>query len=520
MPRPQAEIKHLAPHGPACKSPARLTSPTTSARSPAAALLTGRLTALLTGRLTSLLTGRRTGRLASLLACLALLPGPASAAPARPRRDEPPPLIAPTPTPAPVPEPVVPGAQVLPLDVILKHAEDGAMNVRVARTRLELGDAAVAGAKPLLPDNPQLYVGMGGRVNKNGVNFELQSTFNQPIEVARERSLRIKAGRSYREYLDKELAQVRWDTHARVHYAYNMALVAKERARTAARTEAFAARLLDVAARRQMAGEISRLRVRVAEGELARAKQAKLAADLGFRLACLHLAEMAGWPQGQLIAPAGELGDPIKVRDAEQLISTVQKDHPAVKARESAVDLGQARVKSADRDRLPEPQLGVYAGRESEPGSGVDSRIGLVMVTIPLPLWKRNQAARAQTRAELSVAGTELENLRYTLALNARRAVDAINTAAERVRTYSREVVPRFAENLELLQLAFELGEVEIIEVFVARENFLRIQTEAIDAYATYFEAMYTLETILGAEVGTLAAASPAAPAATAPAPR
>lgn len=450
----------------------------------------------------------------------ASLASPAEAAPARTQpADSQPTLLAPNPTPAPatIADPVVAGAQVLPLDTILKHAEENAMPVLSARTRLELGDAAVIGAKQLLPDNPQLYMGMGVRVNNavGAPTFEVQATLQQPIEIGRERSLRLKAGRNYREYLDKELAQVRWNTHAQVHYAYNTALIAKERARTAARTLGFAERLLDIASRRQQAGEISRLRVRVAEGELARARQAKLASDLNFRLACVHLAEMAGWPPGQLIAPAGELGDPIKVRDPEDLIANVQKEHPALKAREAAVDLGEARVKSAKRDRLPEPWIGVYFGREREPsptGNLPASKIGLVMLTIPLPLWKRNQLARAQTKAELSVASTELEILRYTLALNARRAVDAINTAAERVQTYSREVVPRFEENLTLLQRAFELGEVDIIEVFVARENFLRIQTEALDAYSTYFDAMYTLETIVGREANELASAAPTRP--------
>ncbi|MFY0536713.1 TolC family protein [Nannocystis pusilla] len=267
-----------------------------------------------------------------------------------------------------------------------------------------------------------------------------------------------------------------------------------------------------MASRRQQAGEISRLRVRVAEGELARARQAKLAADLNYRLACIHLAEMAGWPSGQLIAPAGELGDPIKVRDPEDLIANVQKEHPALKTKEAQVELGEARAKSARRDRLPEPWIGVYFGREREPNTAPNipgSKIVLGMLTIPLPFFKRNQLARAQTKAELSVAQTELEVVRYQLALNARRAVDAINTAAERVQTYSREVVPRFEENLQLLQRAFELGEVDIIEVFVARENFLRIQTEALDAYGTYFDAMYTLETIIGTEASTLASARP-----------
>ncbi|PCC71341.1 outer membrane protein, cobalt-zinc-cadmium efflux system [Nannocystis exedens] len=437
----------------------------------------------------------------------------AAPAPARKPADAPAPLLAPMPEPAQtIPEPVVAGAQVLPLDTILKHAEENAMPVRTARSRLELGDAAITGAKPLLPDNPQLYLGMGARLNPaaGSPQFELQATLQQPIEIGRERSLRIKAGREYREYLDKELAQVRWTTHAQVHYAYNTALIAKERARTAARTQQFAERLLDIASRRQQAGEISRLRVRVAEGELARARQAKLAADLNYRLACIHLAEMAGWPSGQLIAPAGELGDPIKVRDPEDLIANVQKEHPALKAKEAQVELGEARAKSARRDRLPEPWIGVYVGREREPGVTLPaSRIVLGMITIPLPFFKRNQLARAQTKAELGVANTELEVTRYQLALNARRAVDAINTAAERVQTYSREVVPRFEENLQLLQRAFELGEVDIIEVFVARENFLRIQTEALDAYGTYFDAMYTLETIIGQEAASLAAARP-----------
>ncbi len=397
--------------------------------------------------------------------------------------------------------------QTLPLDAILKHARDNAMRVLVSRAKLNLGDAAVAGAQPLMVDNPQLYVAVGARWNNSGSNFELQSTLNQPFEFGGERGMRIKAGRRYREYLDKELAQTQWEVYANVHYAYNMALLARERAVTAERTLSFSSRLLDVATRRAQAGEISGLRVRIATGELAQARQAKLNADLEFRLACIHLSEMAGWPPGELIAPAGDIAPPIRASTAADLIARVQQEHPALQARESAVNLGNARVASAERDRLPEPQLGVYIGREFEPGSTAGaSKLALVMFTLPLPFWKRNQANRAQTRAELTVAEQELAATRYSLALSALRAVDALNTAAERVRTYSSEVVPRFQENLNLLQRAFELGEVDIIEVFVARENFLRIQTEALDAYRSYFEAEYTLETILGSPVKSIRA--------------
>ncbi len=453
-------------------------------------------------------------RSCTLIATLGTWAGAAYAAPARDvaRPEAPPPLLDSPPKAVSLDsaggtENLLPGAQELPLDAIVKHARDGAMRVRVARARLEMGDAAIVGAKPLMVDNPQLYVGAGIRQNNVGANFEFQSTLTQPFEFGGERGLRIKAGRRYRDLLDRELAQIQWETYAQVHYAYNMALLAREKAHTAERTAAFSARLLDVATRRAQAGEISNLRVRVATGELAQARQNKLNADLEYRLACIHLSEMAGWPAPQLVAPAGSLGAPVRVRDTNDLIAKVQAEHPALKAREAAVELGEARKLSAQRDRLPEPQLGIYLGREYEPSATTGpSRVAMGMITVPLPLWKRNQAARAQTKAELTVAEQELEAMRYTLALSARRAVDAVNTAAERVRTYSVEVVPRFVENLNLLQRAFELGEVDILEVFVARENFLRIQNEALDAYRAYYDAVYTLESMLGSPIESIVA--------------
>lgn len=402
----------------------------------------------------------------------------------------------------------------MPLEAIVRHARDNAMKVRVARARLDLGDAAVAGARPLMIDNPQLYIGAGARLTPIGTNFELQATLQQPFEFGGERGLRIKAGRRYRDLLDRELMQVQWEAYAHVHFAFNMALLARERAKTAERTLAFSERLLDVARRRAKAGEISDLRVRVATGELAQARQAKLNADLEYRLACLHLSEMAGWPSGQIITPAGELVAPLRVSDGPELIAKLQAEHPALKARGAAVELGEARVKSAKRDALPEPWLGVYFGREQEPGINYPSHIVLAMLTVPLPLWKRNQGNRAQSRADLTVAEQELEALRYALDIGIRRAIDAVNTAAERVRTYSSEVVPRFEENLTLLERAFELGEVDIIEVFVARENFLRIQNEALEAYRAYYEAVFSLETLLGSPLATLAG-GPAATAST-----
>ncbi len=396
------------------------------------------------------------------------------------------------------------GAREMTLEQLVRHARDNAMAVRVGRARVNLGDAAIAGARPLLIDNPQLYAGLGARMNTLGTNFEFQGSLTQPVEVGGERGLRISRGKKYREMLDREVGQTQWEAYAAVHYSFDMALLARERAVTATRTLAFATRLLEVASRRSEAGEISALRVRLAEGEAAQARQALLNAELVYRLACRTLGEVSGWPADQLVAPAGVLETPTQLQNDKQLAKLLD-EHPAVKARAAAVGFGEASLRSAKRDALPEPWFGVYFSHEREPGLTFPTRVALATITIPLPLWRRNQGPRAEAAAQLTIAQQELEALRYSLDINGRRAIDAVNIAAERVQTYASEVVPRFAENLSLLERAFELGEVDILEVFVARENFLRIQHQALEAYGAYFQAVYDLELWLGSPLQTLA---------------
>ena len=52
-----------------------------------------------------------------------------------------------------------------------------------------------------------------------------------------------------------------------------------------------------------------------------------------------------------------------------------------------------------------------------------------------------------------------------------------------------------------MLQRAFELGEIEVLDVSVAQRRFLEIQQSALTAYQEYYQAVATLELVVGAEV-------------------
>jgi cobalt-zinc-cadmium efflux system outer membrane protein len=449
------------------------------------------------------------GRLALAIALGAALLSPtkhASAAPARRQSDAPrmSPIPEDTERPAPAPIQAEPlqlpaNADLLDFEAIIRHAQANAPAVQIARSRLELGDAAIAGQKPLLPDNPTVWFGAGVRTNQMGRNLEIQAQIDQRLEIFGERRLRIAAARRARDYLQRELEVVLWRNYAEVHAAYNAAVVARSRAQTAAGLLAFSARLLEISRRRAQAGEISALRARVAEGEFAQAQQAKLAAELDFRLACNRLAEAAGWSKDRVIAPSGELRRPQQVGDPGEMIDRALAEHPQIAARRARVTAAEARLAAARRDRLPEPSVGGFFSREVEPGGpGYRTAVGLATITIPIPLWRRNQGEIAEAKAAISVANAELAATEYQMSLQLRRAAEAVDIAAQRVATYARDVVPRFEENLTMLERAFELGEADIIEVFVARERFLSIQTEALSAYDTYYRSIYELEALTG----------------------
>ncbi|MFW5921052.1 MAG: TolC family protein, partial [Polyangiales bacterium] len=121
------------------------------------------------------------------------------------------------------------------------------------------------------------------------------------------------------------------------------------------------------------------------------------------------------------------------------------------------------------------------------------------VLQIPFPLWRQNTTERARADAQLGIARAEQDEVRFRLRARLARAASEVDAAAERVEVYGQQVLPELESNLEMLRRGFELGEFSILDVSVARERFLRIQMEAFDAYADYFDAVAELEAEVGA---------------------
>ncbi len=185
----------------------------------------------------------------------------------------------------------------------------------------------------------------------------------------------------------------------------------------------------------------------------------------------------------------------------DRLLATAKDQLPLLKAREAAVREAEARVALADREVWPKPAVGVQVRREGNPGPEGESYIVLGSVQLTIPTFQRNQGERARAGADAVVARSEREAAVTLLGADVAEARSRVDAAARRVKSYGADVVPEFEANLALLRRAFELGEIDLLELSIGRERFLRIQNDALGAWLDYFVAVADLERVVGSDL-------------------
>lgn len=384
---------------------------------------------------------------------------------------------------------------------ILAYADQHSPVLVVARSTRLRAEAARVAASPLLPANPEVSVAAGPRFGLAGTGVDVDVALMQQIQIAGERRLRLDAADRLRDLTDAEIEQIRWAVHCDVHAAFHRALVERERARLAERVVAFLEEVLRVVGRQISAGETVPLTLRLAQAEVAQARQVLVGAQQALFASRIRLAQLAGWPVARPPNPSGTVDSPRDPPPQDRLIAVAQQTLPSLRAGSARVREAEARVALADREAWPRPSIGVQYRREGNPTDEGAYNIVMGVVSIPIPSFQTNQGERARARADATVAEAELAATRTLLEGQIAEARSEVVAAAQRTRAYGTEILPRFEENLTMLRRSFELGEIDILALSTGRERFLRIQSDALAAQLDYFFALAGLERVVGVDL-------------------
>jgi len=381
---------------------------------------------------------------------------------------------------------------------VLDHAKQNAPALLVVRGRLSIGEADLEAARPIFIQDPFLWAGLGARfTNGERTRFEMQSQIYQQLEVAGERGLRIEAAKRLKDYTQADVDRVVWEVEVRVREAFREAVVARLKLDTARRQRDFNDRLLDLVKRQLEEGDIAPLDFRLAEVQAMQARQAEIAAENTYSLACRRVALLSGWTEP--FEPKSPLEAARAVDAGADLLALAEKNQRELRALDAQVARAEAIRKLAKRNVVPEPQLGLYYGREVDPFANVGMNVVLGTIGFAIPAAQRNRREIAYAKSELVVAKSERDAFRARLPVVVGAAEARVNAAAKQVAMYEESIVPNLESNVDLLQKGYDLGELTVFEVSVARERFFSIQQAVLDAHGEYYRAVAELESALGA---------------------
>lgn len=356
-------------------------------------------------------------------------------------------------------------------------------------------DAAriVLGAARIPRFNPQAEGAAGPRWSPDGRTVDFEVGVSQELEVAGQPVHRSAAARAALAAAEARLAARRADLTAQVRGAFGALQAAEQRVRLAEEARDLAEDALRAAEERFRAGEASRIEVNTSRAEVGRSARDRAHAQREQAAALAELKLLLALPADEDLAAAGELAPAAGAETPrlEDLLvqATTRADLAAARAERDAAVAGR---RLASAEGAPNPTVGVTYGEEE---GAATLRAGL---SLPLPLFDRNQAGRGEARARATQAELALATAERRVQQEVRVALARYQAAVAAAQAFGDEVLSALEENLRIVNEAYRAGEIDFLQLLLVRRETLEGRRAWIDALEELNRAQAELDRAIG----------------------
>ena len=319
------------------------------------------------------------------------------------------------------------------------------------------------------------------------------TTLGIPIELGGKRTARVNAAQRSRDLAQAQLAEARSRLRASVISAFFATVVAQERLKLAKDSVDLARRAADLVARRVTAGKSSPVDATRAQVDLANVRLEVAEAQGQLQAARETLASL--W--GESVPAFGELdGDtsaaPTRAATAELLLQVDAS--PALVADRLDIERRKALVDVERSKASPDVVLTVGAKRDNERGLTQ----AVVGVTIPLPLFDRNEGAVHEASRRADKARDEYDAARIRLVLDVRQAATQLSTAQDSLRTIRETVLPAAQQAYDASTTGFEAGKFGFLDVIDSQRSLLQARARYLNTLSSAWQAATAIDRLLG----------------------
>ena len=281
---------------------------------------------------------------------------------------------------------------------------------------------------------------------------------------------------------------------------------------------------------RYRAGDISQAELRKVELEGLRYKNAVIDADLQLDLARQNLAALLGFASAsELPTSTVELALPRQTYDLEHLVALALERRPDVRAAQAARGVGEAQLAAAKREILPDIVLGATYTHSDFTVSGDNAHALGFSLSLPLPLFDRNQANVGRSNLEIRRAENDLERLKVVVRHDVSNAVRkaarsrtllevfegpapgsderpggaggaAVSGAASALEK-GGGMLDRAEISLRVAERSYKTGAISLLELLEAQRTYLETRGQYLRAVHDYSQAAIDVNHAIGEQV-------------------
>ncbi|MDT8443447.1 MAG: TolC family protein [Desulfuromonadales bacterium] len=364
--------------------------------------------------------------------------------------------------------------------------------------RVKEAEALQAG---LLP-NPELGIEMenfAGVGEFSGTeSAETTVTLSQLIELGGKRDKRRAASALEGNLAGWDFEARRLDVLTATAKSFIAVLASQERLVQADELSALADRFFRTVSERVEAGKVSPVEQTRAQVPLSTAHVAKNRARLELEAARKELVALWGDQTDTFERAVGSLESIASVPSEEQLVYLLEQN-PDVARWKTEAQQRNARLALERAEAIPD--LTLFAGGRNIQETGDNALVA--GISIPLPLFDRNQGGIAAARAARSKAREEGRAAYNQAVTSLATSYRDLSAAFLEARTLQDQILPAAGQSFEAAELGYREGKFGFLEVLDAQRTLFEVKGQYIEALAAYHQARVEVERLIGASLET-----------------
>ena len=372
--------------------------------------------------------------------------------------------------------------------VLQKNPELAAFSKEIAAyegTKLQAG----------LFNNPEFSI-EAEDINSSRNDIQKFTTFriSQLIELGGKRPARVSVATLGQEVADQAFAAKRLEIIARTASAFVDVLENQEQVSVMNDTLHLVQVAMETVVKRVEAGKSppmeairSKVALSTASIELEQARRNLSAARTKLTL-------LWGEAEPQFSQVLGELESFVEIPEFNQLVNRLE-GNPIVLQSLKNIAQREAMVELEKAKKIP--NITVDAGVRRY--LGTDATTAVVGLTIPIPVFNRNQGNELEARQRLNKAMDERASVELQLRTEFARNYENLLAARNEIRVLHDEVLPGAQNAFEITNRGYQLGKFSFLEMLDTQRAFFQSRILYVRALANYQRLINTIEQLIAA---------------------